>query len=65
MVNVTDKWTTNDILARLDCHRTTVLRTMEKLGIVPAQVGNIFLFSTEEADRIIEAIRSRKRKRSK
>jgi len=64
MVNVADKWTTNDILDKVGCHRTTALRMAEKLGIVPGRVGNVFLFSKGEAKQIIEAIKFRQRKRS-
>lgn len=65
MVNVADKWTTNDILDKVDCHRTTVLRMAERLRIVPGQVGNVFLFSKVEAEQIIEQIKFRQRKRAK
>lgn len=65
MVNVADKWTTNDILARLNCHRTTVLRVAEKLNIIPDQVGNVFLFDKADAERIIAELKGRKSNRSK
>ena len=65
MVNVTDKWTTNDILDKVGCHRATALRMAESLGIVPERVGNVCLFSKNEAEDIIAEIKARQRKRSK
>jgi hypothetical protein len=65
MVNVADKWTTNDILDKLGCHRTTVIREAEKLGIVPERLGGMLLFTKVEADQIIEQIKFRRCKRSK
>ncbi len=65
MIDVTNKWTTNDILARLNCHRTTVLRMAEELGIVAGRVGRVCLFDKLDAEKIIAEIKARQRKRSK
>ena len=65
MLNVVNKWTTNDILDKVSCHRATALRMAETLGIVPERAGNMCLFSQEEAEDIIKEIKHRQRKRSK
>lgn len=65
MMDLTDKWMTNDIMARLGCHRTTVLRAAEKLGIAPSlKVGGVFLFDKADAEQIIAEIKARQGKRS-
>lgn len=60
MASVTDKVTTSDIVAKVHCHRSVVLRNAAKLGIVPEPFWGRMLFTKAEAERLIKVLSARR-----